>query len=199
MMAQQIGPVFPSSPRPIECVSELRSVFVVLRIVLLRKSLAKGPRLTPSRDSGPFLIWRLGIVSAPRGREFGDRPMKHRILAAVLSLAFVPAVQADDMPAPKSVDCVNLRDIDSTTVKDNKTIIFKMRGKKYYRNDLPSACPGLGFEKAFSLRTSTSQLCSVDIIYVLENYGGTLQQGAACGLGKFIEYTPPPKTQKPKG
>jgi hypothetical protein len=141
----------------------------------------------------------IGIVFFLRGADLGDHPMLRHMLAATLSFAFVPAVHAEEVPAPKAVSCINLRDIDSTTVKDNKTIIFKMHGKKYYRNDLTYACPSLGYEKAFSLRTSTSQLCSIDIIYVLENYGGTLQQGAACSLGKFVEFTPPPKVEKPKG
>jgi hypothetical protein len=60
-----------------------------------------------------------------------------------------------------------------------------MAGGKTYRNSLPNGCPGLRRDDAFSYRTSTSQLCSVDIIRVVENYGGRLQQGAGCGLGKF--------------
>jgi hypothetical protein len=117
------------------------------------------------------------------------------ISAALLLLPTAAQAQAPQVE-PKSVSCINLRDIDSTDVKDDQTIIFKMRGKKYYKNILPYKCSRLGFEKAYSLRTSTSQICSVDIIRVLENYGGTLKEGAGCGLGKFVEYTPPPKQPK---
>jgi hypothetical protein len=120
-----------------------------------------------------------------------------RISALVAIILLPVAAQAQEPQAtPKSVSCINLRDIDSTNVQDDKTIIFKMRGKKYYKNDLSYRCHGLGFAKAFSMRTSSSQLCSIDIIRVLENYGGGLQEGAGCGLGKFVEYTPPAK--KPK-
>jgi hypothetical protein len=122
----------------------------------------------------------------------------NQIILVVAALMLLPvAVQAQEpQAAPKSVSCINLRDIDSTDVQDDKTIIFKMRGKKYYKNDLSYRCHGLGFAKAFSMRTHSSQLCSIDIIRVLENYGGSLQEGAGCGLGKFVEYTPPAK--KPK-
>jgi hypothetical protein len=123
--------------------------------------------------------------------------MNRMILVSIVAF-FLPAIaQAEVSPAaPKSVSCINLRDIDSTDVQDDKTIIFKMHGRKYYKNDLGSRCNGLGFAKAFSMKTQSSQLCSIDIIRVLNNYGGELQEGAGCGLGKFVEYTPPPK--KPK-
>jgi hypothetical protein len=123
--------------------------------------------------------------------------MIQKILVLTAMILLSGTVQAQEpQAAPKSVSCINLRDIDSTDVQDDKTIIFKMRGKKYYKNDLSHRCHGLGFAKAFSMRTSSSQLCSIDIIRVLENYGGALQEGAGCGLGKFVDYTPPAK--KPK-
>ena len=83
------------------------------------------------------------------------------------------------------VRCVSLTQIRSTTVVDNSTIDFKMAGGKTYRNSLPHSCPGLKFEDRFSYRTSTSQLCNVDIIRVLNDYGGRLSEGVGCGLGKF--------------
>lgn len=85
----------------------------------------------------------------------------------------------------KPVNCVNVRSIQSTSILDNSTIDFKMLGGKTYRNSLPYSCPSLKFEDRFSYRTSTSQLCDVDIIRVLNNYGGSLQEGVGCGLGKF--------------
>jgi hypothetical protein len=64
-----------------------------------------------------------------------------------------------------------------------------MTGGKIYRNTLPYSCPGLGFEERFSFRTSLSQLCNVDIINVLNDYGGRVQEGAGCGLGTFQPVT----------
>jgi hypothetical protein len=117
------------------------------------------------------------------------------VLAAAFSLPAFAQAQVPP-PAPKSVSCINLRDIDSTDVQDDKTIIFKMRGRKYYKNELNSRCNGLGFAKAFSIKSHSSQLCSIDIIHVLDNFGGAVREGIGCSLGKFIEYTPPAK--KPK-
>jgi hypothetical protein len=88
-------------------------------------------------------------------------------------------------PAGAAVNCINIRQIDSTKVLANNVIDFKMRGGKVYRNTLPYSCPSLMSEDRFSYKTSLSQLCSVDIVRVLHNYGGGLQEGAGCGLGKF--------------
>ena len=41
------------------------------------------------------------------------------------------------------------------------------------------------YEERFSYRTSLNQLCSVDIVRVLHDQGGSLYEGAGCGLGKF--------------
>jgi hypothetical protein len=92
-------------------------------------------------------------------------------------------------PAGKAVSCLRLHEIRDTNVIDNRTIDFRVNGKKVFRNTLPHSCPGLASEESFSYRTSLSQLCSVDIIRVLHNYGGRLQEGAGCGLGKFQPMT----------
>ena len=84
---------------------------------------------------------------------------------------------------PKS--CINRSQLRQTEVIDDQTIDFIMNNGDIYRNTLPSKCSGLGFEEAFSYRTSTSQLCNVDIIRVLDTTGGRLDTRAACGLGRF--------------
>jgi hypothetical protein len=86
-------------------------------------------------------------------------------------------------PDGEAVSCVQLNRIQSTSVHGDSVIDFKMRGGKVYRNTLPNSCPSLGFEERFLYKTSLSQLCSVDIITVLQSPG--LSQGASCGLGKF--------------
>ncbi len=86
-------------------------------------------------------------------------------------------------PVGEAISCVNLRSIQSTRVHGDSTIDFHMGGGKVYRNTLPNSCPSLGFEERFLYKTSLSQLCSVDIITVLQSPG--LSQGASCGLGKF--------------
>ncbi|MEP2987567.1 MAG: hypothetical protein ABJN65_09740 [Parasphingorhabdus sp.] len=86
---------------------------------------------------------------------------------------------------PKS--CIRRSQIRSTDVVDNSTIDFKMRGGKIYRNKLPHKCSGLAFEEAFSYRTSTNNLCNVDIIRVLDQTAGRIEERSACGLGQFQE------------
>lgn len=109
---------------------------------------------------------------------------------AALTLGATAGISAKKEPSPvravgKPVNCVSLTNIRSTNVIDNSTIDFKMAGGKTYRNSLPYSCPGLKFEDRFSYRTSTNQLCNVDIVRVLHDYGGHLTEGAGCGLGKF--------------
>jgi hypothetical protein len=107
-----------------------------------------------------------------------------------LSLGATAGMSAKKEPAPvravgEPINCVSLNRIRSTKVVDNSTIDFKMAGGKTYRNSLPYSCPGLKFEDRFSYKTSLSQLCNVDIVRVLHDYGGRLQEGVGCGLGKF--------------
>lgn len=85
----------------------------------------------------------------------------------------------------KPVSCIQLSSIQESRVRSDSVIDFRVNGKKWYRNTLPHSCPSLGFEERYSHRTSINQLCSVDIIRVLHSYGGNLQEGAGCGLGKF--------------
>ena len=94
---------------------------------------------------------------------------------------------------PKS--CIMRSSIRSTDVIDDQTIDFRMRNGDIYRNHLPSKCSGLGFEEAFSYRTSTNQLCNVDIIRVLDQTAGRLDTRGACGLGKFQQIEKIPKDQ----
>ena len=104
-------------------------------------------------------------------------------------LAVAAAKQSKPAPEIRSVGepikCVRLHAISSTDVVDGKTIDFKMRGGKIYRNTLDRKCPRLKSEERFSYRTSLGELCDVDIIHVLHNYTGTLEKGASCSLGKF--------------
>ena len=116
-----------------------------------------------------------------------------RVLLAASALIFAAApgsaVQHRDTvpaaePAGAPIDCVTIRQIRSTDVRDGSTIDFHMAGGKVYRNTLEGgACPQLGFEKRFLYKTSGSQLCSIDTISVLTEPG--LTRGASCGLGKF--------------
>ncbi len=94
-------------------------------------------------------------------------------------------IMAAYRPVGEPISCISLNRIRDTKVVDNRTIDFHVGSDKVFRNTLSSSCPGLANEDRFSYRTSLSSLCSVDSIRVLHSYGGTLQEGAGCGLGKF--------------
>jgi hypothetical protein len=119
-----------------------------------------------------------------------------RLLFAALAVTAVaaPGMARDRQAIPvatetgKPENCIPLRQISETRVHGDRTIDFIMTGRKVYRNTLPYACPGLGFEERFSYETSLSQLCSVDIITVLYSTPA-LQRGASCGLGQFQPVT----------
>ncbi len=110
-------------------------------------------------------------------------------LLALAATAAAPGVARDRNAVPLAtpignpVDCVPLQSIRETRVHGDSVIDFHLSGGKVYRNTLPNSCPSLGFEERFLYKTSLSQLCSVDIITVLQSPG--LSRGASCGLGKF--------------
>ncbi|MBK9999753.1 MAG: hypothetical protein IPO97_01400 [Sphingomonadales bacterium] len=85
----------------------------------------------------------------------------------------------------EAVSCISISQIRESRVRNDQVIDFRTGTNKWYRNTLPNSCPSLGFEERFLYKTSLSQLCSVDIITVLHTAGGSLTQGASCGLGKF--------------
>lgn len=126
-------------------------------------------------------------------KEVSMRPLLCLLSFALLSTsatALAGHKKPDNLaPSGKAVNCVHLRQIQHTRVRDDRTIDFHMINGKIYRNTLPNSCPGLGFEEKFSYKTSLSQLCNVDIITVLYSTGGGLDRGASCGLGKFQPMT----------
>jgi hypothetical protein len=130
-------------------------------------------------------------------RTKGTGSMQRHLTAVAMAAAALfaaAATVAAELPTPvatgPAVGCVLIRNIQSTSVVDNKTIDFRMKGGGTFRNALPNACPQLGFERAFTYTTSQSQLCSVDLITVFLQGNPTLR-GATCGIGKFTPIAPP--------
>ncbi len=121
--------------------------------------------------------------------------MRVILAASALLLAAAPGTasqQRDQVPAAtpagKPVDCLSLRQIRETRVRDGQTIDFVTNGGKVYRNTLDGgACPGLAFQRRYSHKTTINQICSIDTITVLEDPG--LRPGATCQLGKFQPVT----------
>ena len=124
--------------------------------------------------------------------------MKTRITIALSLLPFAIAACTRDQPgtapavAPAAkvvgepASCIPINQFRETRIRDDATIDFIGYGDRVWRNTLPGSCPGLKSENRFTYETSLSQLCSTDIVYVLHDYGGSLQRGAGCGLGQFV-------------
>lgn len=85
--------------------------------------------------------------------------------------------------------CVRINSIEEIDIVDARTLVFHMRGDEVYRNDLPYECPGLKYDDTLMYRSSVGQLCNIDIITVLEDWGFGFSPGASCGLGMFHPIT----------
>jgi hypothetical protein len=82
--------------------------------------------------------------------------------------------------------CVQIAQYHETRIRNDWTIDFIRDGRHAWRNTLPQRCNGLKSADAFSFKTSLTQLCSTDIVHVLEHWGNSLHEGAGCGLGPFV-------------
>jgi len=83
-------------------------------------------------------------------------------------------------------NCITQSQIRQTIVRSDSVIDFEMRSGKVYRSTLPGRCPGLTLDRAITYENSIDQLCRQQIVYALQNFAGTLQRGAGCGLGEFV-------------
>lgn len=116
------------------------------------------------------------------------------ILAAALSvLALAPAAATfaqDDGDVDEGGErCIDTRRISNTRIVDKRNILFYMRGKDIYHNELPRDCFGLRPGKIISYRTSLSRLCSNDFITLLDSFGMGMSRGPSCAIGKFRPVT----------
>jgi hypothetical protein len=101
-----------------------------------------------------------------------------------------PAERPPAGPAARVVgeatNCLTRSQYRETRIRDDSTIDFMRNSTSGWRNTLPNRCPGLRSANAFTFRSTGSQICSLDIIHVLETTGGTPRRGTACGLGRFV-------------
>ena len=113
-----------------------------------------------------------------------------QLIIICLPLA-LPAV-AEEPPAegaePQSERCISMSRITNAEVIDDQTIAFHMTGRDVYLNELPRRCPGMHFSRGIGYRTHAGQLCNLDTITVLDNFGG-VSRGPSCGLGLFTLIT----------
>ena len=118
-------------------------------------------------------------------------PFYTRIAAiSLVCLSVVPVVHAQDAVTDKEpIRCVKIDRIENVDVIDNENVVFQIGINNYYLNTLPYACNGLRLNESIMYRTSTNELCDIDVITILDKIGPGFQAGPSCGLGKFKPIT----------
>jgi hypothetical protein len=106
-------------------------------------------------------------------------------IAALCGIAVFAAARADDPPR-ENPRCLLLRTIDHTESVGDRDILFYLKDRAVYRNELPQACPGLRTGRPFTYRVVTDQLCDTDTVTLLEEQPGGLFPTETCALGKFV-------------
>lgn len=88
----------------------------------------------------------------------------------------------------KPVACVPLNRLGATRIVDETAIIYKQSPRLWYVNQPDDGhCTLLRPNRTLITRTSSSQLCSNDLVTIADP-GSPITYGA-CGLGPFIPYT----------
>ncbi len=81
--------------------------------------------------------------------------------------------------------CITVRRIASSRIIDDQNILFYMRNRTIYHNELRRRCPGLTRNKIISYRTTVGRLCRSDLFTLHDRFGMGTSQGLSCTLGKF--------------
>lgn len=92
----------------------------------------------------------------------------------------------DGRIAGKPVDCINLRDIQSSEIIDRTAIVYRV-GAKYYVNRPRSGASWLDSDDILVTRTVTGRLCSIDSVNLIDR-GSRFQRGFV-SLGEFVPYS----------
>lgn len=78
--------------------------------------------------------------------------------------------------------CLPLKQVDHLDIIDPQLILVRSNNQYYY-NQTQTRCDSRGDNYRLQYRTSASQLCSGQIIDVVDNFSGILL--GACSLGRF--------------
>lgn len=127
-------------------------------------------------------------------------PMFGAVTAAIVALAG-PGL-AENRAAPLSdkaraalkdyepvgtTSCIPLRQVNSSRIVDQTAIIYRINSRKLYVNQpADGRCTGLRENRAIVTRLATGNLCSVDIIRIIDP--PTRMEYGSCPLGIFTEY-----------
>jgi len=114
--------------------------------------------------------------------------MKHRTPVGIAILLLAGVISADATAAtdpPLARVCLNLHDIQSTQVPNDRTIIFHMRDGKVWQNRLRTVCPML------SVSPWTQVIHGPDVVCSNEQFIHVTQTGDNCVLGDFTPLAEP--------
>jgi hypothetical protein len=89
--------------------------------------------------------------------------------------------------AGQPVDCLNLQDIQSSEIIDHTAILYRTSGDWLYVNRPRAGQSSLDDDDILLTDTHTSQLCSIDIVTLLDRSSRFFSGSVA--LGKFVPYT----------
>jgi hypothetical protein len=90
--------------------------------------------------------------------------------------------------AGKPVDCIHMPSVRSTRVIAGTAIVYDA-GRTIYVNRPRTGAESLRRDDVLVTRPNGSQLCSVDIVRLVDS-GSRFQRGSV-GLGQFVPYTRP--------
>ncbi len=88
--------------------------------------------------------------------------------------------------AGKPVDCINLRDIQSSEIIDRTAIVYRTGGGRLYVNRPTTGAESLDRDDILVTKTWDSRLCSIDIVRLVDR-GSSFERGFV-GLGEFVPY-----------
>lgn len=128
-------------------------------------------RIIPSILLAAAITVAAGAPAQAKPRESGEAKLAKEIAGRVPG---------------KPVSCIYSRDIRSTRIIDGTAIVYEMNGNLLYVNRPPSGASFLRSGDALVTRTSTSQLCNVDIVRLYDT-GARFERGSV-GLGQFVPY-----------
>jgi hypothetical protein len=131
------------------------------------------------------------------GNDYGNQGKKEefmkRVLASTIGIFFIATLFSFSVMAEtqsqkylgKKESCIDISRIKQSRVLDDQTILFEMRGGKFYINRLPVRCVSLKIAGGFSYSTSIDKLCKQDIIKVVQPSSAP---GQTCSIGEFVEF-----------
>lgn len=114
------------------------------------------------------------------------------LATAFAAIGAHPVLAQEDSKAASTPErCISLLSLERTDVVDDRTIIFHMRNGRMYLNHLSRECPGLAREKRFMYSPTSTKLCEVDAVTVIEKWGFGFTRGFTCSLGPFHPISQP--------